>query len=247
MNRARRSLAASWALCLALAVPSAAENLFIIDAGHGGQDLGAVVKGFCEKDVTLAVARKVKERLAKIGAPVKLTRDSDVFLPLDQRVGDGEQGTIFVSLHLNDVRSKRRQGITVYAFGKDRHHIRRIHRKHAVPALAPPPEEERRESADLADTLVRSLRAQGYRVDDPARAGFYVLKNPDAASVLIELGYLSNPKEAARLEDPAYQDKLAQALAVSLESYAMMHPSPSKPASHLEARAPVPASAGGSK
>lgn len=249
MKRAHRSLAAAWALGLILAAASTsrADNLFVIDAGHGGHDLGAVVKGLCEKDVTLAIARKVKDRLAKIGASVRLTRDSDVFLPLDERVGDGERGTIFVSLHTNDVSSKRREGITVYAFGKDRHHIRKIHRKHAVPPLAPPPDEERRESATLADMLVHSLRAQGYRVDDPARAGFYVLKNPEAASVLVELGYLSNPKEAARLRDPAYQDKLAQALAVSLESYAMLHPAGSKTGSRLEARLPAAAPAGGSK
>ena len=74
-------------------------------------------------------------------------------------------------------------------------------------------------SADFANSIVSSLRAQGLRVDPPARAGFYVLKNPEAPSVLIELGYLSNPAEAARLNDPAYQDRLAEALAVSLESY----------------------------
>jgi N-acetylmuramoyl-L-alanine amidase len=196
----------------------------IIDPGHGGDDLGAVVGGRREKDIALAIARRLRARLEALGAgPVRMTRDSDFFVPLDERVDDSLEwsGRVFVSLHLNQVRAKRLQGITVYAFGKEqfksadkrRHHN---HRRKVEP-LPAPPKELARSSALLANSIVDSLRHQGFRVDPPAKAGFYVLKNPGIPSVLIELGYLSNPQEATRLNDPAYQDKLAQALAASLQ------------------------------
>jgi N-acetylmuramoyl-L-alanine amidase len=203
------------------AQPAAAKPLAVIlDPGHGGSDLGAVVKGRREKDIALSISLKVKAKLEELGAPVKITRDSDVFIPLDQRVADGSgwDGRVFVSLHLNAVRSKKAHGISVYAFGKDRHHIKRRRRRHKVPPLGAPPEEEARASNELAQAVVASLRAQGYDAAQ-AKAAFYVLKNPAVPSVLIELGYLSNPKEAAKLADDAYQAQLAEAVAVSLQSY----------------------------
>ncbi len=195
-------------------------SAFILDPGHGGDDLGAVVRGLREKDIALAIARKVKERLAADGLAARLTRDSDFFIPLNERVLENELGEAFISLHLNEVRGKKAQGITVYAFGKDHLRIRRHHhRRRKVPPMPAPPKEEAHASAALADTIVRSLRSQGFHVDPPARAAFYVLKNPAIPSVLIEMGYLSNPQEAARLDDPAYQEKLADAIASSLKSY----------------------------
>ena len=228
-------MAALWALLVAApaaalyespAVPASAPveaakiHAVILDPGHGGDDLGAVVKGRREKDIALSISRKVKAKLESLGSPVKLTRDSDVFIPLDQRVTDGEgwDGRVFVSLHLNQARSKKARGISVYAFGKDRHHIKRHKRHHKVPPLPAPPQDEARASNDLAQAVVSSLRAQGFEANQ-AKAGFYVLKNPALPSVLIELGYLSNPKEAANLSDPEYQDRLAEAVAVSLQSY----------------------------
>jgi N-acetylmuramoyl-L-alanine amidase len=197
----------------------------ILDPGHGGQDLGAVVGGRREKDIALAISRRVKEKLEAMGAlPVRLTRDSDIFIPLDQRVAESleTESLAFVSLHVDQVRSRKQHGIRVFAFGKNPfRYRRRAPRVSKVPPLPPPPAEEAEESNALAASLVNSLRAQGFRVEPPAKAGFYVLKNPNIPSVLIEMGYLSNPKEAARLNDPAYQDRLAEAVAVSLQSYFM--------------------------
>lgn len=195
----------------------------ILDPGHGGRDLGAVVAGRREKDIALAIANKLRERLEAWGAgPVRMTRDSDVYIPLDERVEDGVEwsGRVFVSLHLNQVRQKRLEGISVYAFGKEHFRAsRRSRRRRKVAPLAAPPKALAEASAKLASTIVASFRNEGLRVDAPARAGFYVLKNPSIPSVLVELGYLSNPQEAARLIDPAYQDKLAEALTSSLQSY----------------------------
>jgi len=207
------------------AAPEAVSTIrptFILDPGHGGDDLGAVVGGKREKDIALAISLKVKKRLEALGETgVKLTRADDRFITLDQRVDDAQEwsGNLFVSLHLNQVRYKKPHGITVYAFGKESFKSPKLKRHKNVPPLAPPPKELARQSSAFADSIVASLRAQGLRVDAPAKAGFYVLKNPTVPSVLIELGYLSNPQEAARLNDPVYQDRLADALAVSLESY----------------------------
>jgi N-acetylmuramoyl-L-alanine amidase len=200
----------------------AARSPFIIDPGHGGEDLGAVVFGRREKDIALAIARKVSDRLQAAGSvPVRLTRDYDTFLPLNARVDEALEwrGAAFISLHLNQVRARKASGITVYAFGPQ--HFRRVRgrRRGHVPPLPAPPSELARRSAALADAVARSLRSSGFKVDPPATAPFYVLKNPGIPSILIELGYLSNPKEAKRLADPAYQDRLAEALCVSLQAY----------------------------
>ena len=192
----------------------------ILDPGHGGQDLGAVAGGRYEKDIALAVARRVKAKLQALGQKsVKLTRDADVYIPLDKRIDESADGLAFVSLHLNETRSKKPHGITVYAFGRQTTRLPTRKRHLKLPQLPPPPKDAARASADLARALVSSMRAQGFRVDPPAKAHFYVLKNPRVPSVLIELGYISNPAERARLSSPDYQDKLAEAVAVSLRSY----------------------------
>jgi N-acetylmuramoyl-L-alanine amidase len=140
---------------------------------------------------------------------------------LNDRVDESLSGTAFVSLHLNQTRSKKAKGLTVYAFGKDTFRSRRGHHHHRrVPPLAAPSKEQARASGVLADAIARSLRAQGYDAET-ARADFYVLKNPSIPSVLIELGFLSNPEEGAKLGDPTYQDRLAQAVALSLQAYAL--------------------------
>lgn len=194
----------------------------IIDPGHGGKDWGAVVKGKREKDICLAVARRLKARLEKDGAgPVRLTRDSDTFLPLDQRVEPGleAEGTVFISLHANDVRDKRLKGIEVYAFGRSGQKWRPPRRKHKLAPMPAPPREQTRASSELALSIVKSLRSAGLRVDPPERGQYYVLKSPGLPSVLVEMGHLSNPKEAAALERPGYQERVAAAIARGLERF----------------------------
>ena len=214
------ALAAEESQSASLAAPP--PSPIVLDPGHGGRDLGAVVGGRREKDIALDVARKVKERLEGFfGVPARLTRDSDAYLGLDDRVRESLdwRASIFVSLHVNQVRLKGARGITVYAFGRSRRaRLRRARRR--LPYLGAPPRQEVRESADLAESVADSLRSRGFNAGPPERADYYVLKNPGVPSILIELGFLSNPKEAERLSDPAYQDALALAIAQSLCSYA---------------------------
>lgn len=193
-----------------------AQGPIVLDPGHGGEDLGAVVGGKREKDLALIIAQKLQSRL---GLGARLTRDTDTYIPLDRRIDQSIawEGSAFVSLHLNQVRHKRARGITVYAYGRSYDKDSRRRRLN-LPPLPAPPRQQIRESSALAASVVKSLRKEGFRVDPLARAEYYVLKNPKIPSILIELGYLSNPEESARLNDPAYQDKLVSALADSLRA-----------------------------
>jgi N-acetylmuramoyl-L-alanine amidase len=194
----------------------------ILDPGHGGNDLGAVVRGVREKDIALAVALKLRDKISG-RMPVAMTRDTDDFVTLDNRLVRSVDwnGAVFVSIHLNKVRDRRVTGATVYSFGasraRARRRVRRRHRK--VPPMPAPPRVEARESEYLARSVAHSMRAEGIRVES-AKSDYYVLKNPAQPSILIELGYLSNPAEAAKLGDPAYQDKLVDAMAQAIEEYA---------------------------
>ena len=227
------SLAAA-ALFTALAAPSAAMNSsapvphapgqtslpIVIDAGHGGEDLGAVVKGVREKDIALVVAMKLKARLK--GLPVILTRDSDRYVPLDKRVVDSvdDNGAVFISIHLNQVRSKRVSGATVYSYGAQRALKHPRKRRHpSVLPLPAPPRIEASESEFLARSMTKNMRAAGIHVES-AKSDYYILKNPTQPSVLVELGYLSNPEEAAKLAGATYQNLLVECLAKALEEYA---------------------------
>lgn len=193
----------------------------ILDAGHGGDDLGAVVHGIKEKDIALAVTRLLRDKLKNV-FPVMLTREDDEYVTLDRRVVNGVDwnGAAFVSIHLNEVRSKTLSGAVVYSYGPDKNHLARRHRRHRlVPPMPAPPRVDAREGEFLAQAIEKSLREGGIRAERD-KADYYVLKNPAQPSVLVEIGFLSNPAEAARLNDPAYQDKLASALAKAISGFA---------------------------
>ena len=189
----------------------------ILDPGHGGDDMGAVVKGVKEKDIALAVALKLRDRI-KGEMPVALTRDSDTYVTLDQRLvlAVDWEGALFISIHLNQVKSKKLSGATVYSYGPERRRSWRRRNSHPkVPPMPAPPGIEAKESDSLAATMVKAFRDDGLRVEQ-AKSDYYVLKNPAQPSILIEIGYLSNPEEAARLNDPVYQDKLAATMAKAI-------------------------------
>ncbi|MBI2385392.1 MAG: N-acetylmuramoyl-L-alanine amidase [Elusimicrobia bacterium] len=194
----------------------------ILDPGHGGDDEGAIVRGVREKDLALVFARKLKARLARnADLPVVLTRDSDRYVTLDDRLVDSvdQSGSIFVSLHLNQVKGKKASGAIVYSYGPEKLRKWRKRRHPSVPPMPAPPRGQASDSARLARTFSRALRADGFKAE-ASRSDYYVLKNPAAPSVLIELGYLNNPDEAAKLVDGAYQDRMVDSLAKAIEEYA---------------------------
>ncbi|MEQ1919450.1 MAG: N-acetylmuramoyl-L-alanine amidase [Elusimicrobiota bacterium] len=227
---------ASALLAAALSIPAAAMNPssplphpsnqpmtpVILDPGHGGDDEGAVVHGLQEKTLALVFAKKLKARLAKnADLPVVLTRDNDRYVTLDERLVDSVDmsGSIFVSLHLNQVKGKKAAGAVVYSYGPEQLRKWRKRSHPSVPPMPAPPKGQAADSERLARTFSRALRADGF-VAESSKSDYYVLNNPAAPSVLIELGYLNNPVEAAKLNDPAYQDKMVDSLAKAIEEYA---------------------------
>lgn len=193
----------------------------ILDAGHGGDDPGASVKRLREKNIALSVALKMQKALKKRHeAPrVLLTRRSDETLALDERVEmDAEvPGGYFLSLHVNDSSHRKDRGLVVYAYGLTMPAPKKKH--NPVAPLGPPPEELARQSAQFALAIVDSLRAQKFAVEGVVHSDYYVLRNPHHPSVLVELGFLSNSKDRARLAKAAYQQKLADALARAVSDF----------------------------
>jgi len=232
------SLFAPALLAAAMAVPSSAMRPsspippapgqpmtpVILDPGHGGDDDGAFVRGIKEKDIALVFAKKLKARLAKnADLPVVLTRDTDRYVPLDERLVDSVDmsGSIFVSLHLNQVKGKRASGAIVYSYGPETLRKWRKRSHPSVPPMPAPPRGQASDSERLARTFSRALRADGFTAET-SKSDYYVLKTPAAPSVLIELGYLNNPDEAAKLTDPAYQDRMVDSLAKAIEEYSTL-------------------------
>lgn len=177
-----------------------AGRFIVLDPGHGGSDPGAIgVNGAREKDLTLAIALDLAARLRAAGARVELTRESDTLPAWPQRVAPANLGSAdaLLSIHLNSFPGPEARGIEVYY------------------AASRPGAEE------LARTLLRSL---AQRLGTPgrwarARDDLYVLRESLVPAVLLELGYLSHPEEAAKLVERQYQEEIARAIAVGLDQY----------------------------
>ena len=166
----------------------------VVDAGHGGKDSGAVRRfGPAEKVVTLDVARRLNRKLRESQFKTVMTRSSDVFVPLDQRVaiGNRQRNSIFVSVHFNDSRRRGIHGFeTYYASPYARSLAQRIQRKLL--------------------TLPRATN-RGVRT-----ANFRVLRNAVYPSVLVECGFLSNRKEGAQARSAAYREMLADKISEAI-------------------------------
>jgi len=217
----------------------------VIDPGHGGIDSGAEgVSGTLEKAVTLAFARALKEKLEQGGRfAVHLTRDSDVFLRLDERVRVARQhgADLFISIHADTIRYAAVRGATVYTVSdqaSDAEAAAVAARENLSDELAGMAIEDanhevsdilmdlvRREthtfSIRFARTLVDTLSDSIELIKNPHRhAGFRVLKAPDVPSVLVELGYLSNAQDETLLKDDAWRAKAVGRIAAAVELFA---------------------------
>jgi N-acetylmuramoyl-L-alanine amidase len=202
----------------------------VIDPGHGGIDSGAEgVSGTQEKTITLAFALELRKALEDTGLyRVEMTRDRDVFLRLDERVRVARQNNadLFISIHADSIRLKGIKGATVYTVSdqaSDAESAATALRENLSDEIAGIQIEE--DKGDVTDILVDLIRRETHRfsmsfartlvgelsntvtlINNPHRsAGFRVLKAPDVPSVLLELGYLSNPEDEARLRDPEWR------------------------------------------
>jgi N-acetylmuramoyl-L-alanine amidase len=225
-------------------LPPRAKPIVVIDPGHGGVDPGALGSGGTyEKAITLAIAREVKRVLEATGRyEVVLTRDTDIFIPLRERIQIARRahGDVFISLHADSHANEQTRGASVYTLSEtasDAEAEALAQRENKVDLIAGVDLSKESEVVtgiliDLAqrETMNLSARFAGVLVDEMARstmllrnthrfAGFAVLKAPDVASVLIELGYLSNGADEALLETKAHRKKLAEAIRRALDRY----------------------------
>jgi N-acetylmuramoyl-L-alanine amidase len=226
---------------------AAEDNVFTVavDAGHGGIDAGAtaVATKTPEKTITLGFAHTLVDRLNRLqGVKAFLTRDDDTFLSLSERVTIARQhhADLFVSLHADTLTQKDIRGATVYTLSdkaSDRMAENLAARENLSDQLAGftiqsgPPEVAdilldltRREtqafSIALADNVVKSFEGQIGLINNPHRqAGFQVLRAPDIPSVLLELGFLSNPEDEKLLLDAAWRDKMASLISDAVDRY----------------------------
>ncbi len=216
----------------------------VIDPGHGGKDPGAIGwGGVREKTITLQVARKVAFYLKK-WAPdleVRLTRTRDVFVPLAKR---GEMANrwgadLFVSIHCNYARNRRVRGLETYFLSDAKTKWARAVANFENGALRYEVEDEEIlqdvlkgilsdlaqnafliQSQDLAltlhETILKTTRQPDRRV---RQAGFYVLSKAYMPAVLIEIGFISNPREARLLASSSFQDRIARGIARGILRY----------------------------
>lgn len=235
--------------------PGATGRLLVIalDPGHGGEDPGAIGPGGTrEKDVVLAIARQLRERLhnSRIGphtVRVFMTRDADFFVPLHMRVRKAQQvrADLFVSIHADAFYTPNPQGGSVYALspsGASSAAARWMaNKENAADAvggiqLTGDPTLQRalldmstgtqiRDSVQLAQMMLQEMGRVG-RLHKPRveQAGFAVLKSPETPSVLVETAFISNPDEEQRLNDPTYQASLADALHRGIVRYFERNP-----------------------
>lgn len=165
----------------------------VIDAGHGDHDPGAVSNGVREKDIVLDVALRVETLLKNAGADVLMTRSNDSFLSLEERTkfANNNQADAFVSIHANAATNTSANGTETY-WDKTN-------------AAA--------ESEELAKSIQEKLIEKLGTNDRGVRqSGFYVIKNTKMPSVLVELGFVTNPEEAKKLADNTFRQKAAEAI-----------------------------------
>jgi N-acetylmuramoyl-L-alanine amidase len=218
--------------------------LVVIDPGHGGIDPGATGKnGTNEKDIVLLVAKELRDKIWASGRyRVLMTRGADYYIALRQRfeIARSAGADVFISLHADSSPFRASRGLSVYTLSNQASDeeaaalASRENRADVVAGVDISANNSRvagilidlaqRQSLHnahrLADTIVGALSGKVELVPKPQRsAGFAVLKAPDVASVLIEVGHLSNPKEEHQLRDPAYRARLAEGLLKGIERY----------------------------
>ena len=223
---------------------NSAPKIIVIDAGHGGIDPGAIgYNGTYEKNITLAMAKELKESLDKNKKyKVYLTRNRDVFIPLRDRVkiSRGYNADLFISIHADSAKNKKATGLSVYTLSKtasDKEAAALAEKENKADIVAGVNFAEYSKDVndvllDLSQTMTNNsssefaalLSAQMSKVVKTVSnthrfAGFAVLKAPDVPSVLMELGYLSNATEEKQLKQKSYREKLVKAACKAIDKY----------------------------
>lgn len=219
------------------------KKVVMLDAGHGGQDPGAISKnGHYEKDLTLKMAKETKKLLEDAGYKVVLSRDRDVFITLRGRVKKAHdaKADLFISIHADSARNTSARGLSIYTISEkasDKEAAALAERENKSDILLGMDLDDYQQEVssvliDLAkqDTMKESRRYADLVVNEMQRtvqllpnahrfAGFAVLKSPNIPSVLLEMGYMSNKKEEREMQKASYRKKLGKALVKAVDAY----------------------------
>lgn len=228
------------------------EVVVAIDAGHGGQDPGAIgAKGTHEKTITLKVAQLLAERIdAEPGMRAVLIRDDDTFVQLHERFqkARAEKADLFVSIHADAALNRSAKGSSVYMLSTRgasneaaRYLAERENRADLVGGVSLNDKDKMlaavlldlsqgatlEASAVAAEHVLASLTRMGKaHKRQVERANFVVLRSPDVPSVLVETGFISNPDEEKKLNDPRHRVRLAEAVMLGIRDYFHSAPPP---------------------
>lgn len=220
------------------------KKIIVLDPGHGGQDPGAIgYSGVYEKNITLAMGRELKALLDKKGKyKVYLTRNSDKFIPLRERVRIARRykADLFMSIHADSALNRSAKGLSVYTLSEnasDKEAAALAERENKADVISGlnlvehskevsdilinlAQRETMNRSSEFASFMVQEMRRSVKLVANTHRfAGFAVLKAPDIPSVLLEMGYLSNSTEERLLKQQTYRRKLATATNRAIDKY----------------------------
>jgi N-acetylmuramoyl-L-alanine amidase len=232
--------------------PAAAERQYrnrefvvAVDAGHGGEDPGAIgPSGTREKDVVLQIARRLAARIdERPGMRAVMIRDGDYYVGLRERIQKARaaKADLFVSLHADAFSDRRVRGTSVYALssnGASSEHARWLaERENAADLIGGVSLRDKDDqlasfmldlsqgasieaSLDVGGRVLANLAAVAdLHKHGVQQAGFLVLKSPDIPSILVETAFISNPAEERRLRDPVYQRRLAEAVLDGVDGY----------------------------
>jgi N-acetylmuramoyl-L-alanine amidase len=211
---------------------------FVIDAGHGGYDIGSTgPTGFTEKELVLDLAKRLKLLIeSQLGAEVVMTRDADTFVPLESRtqIANDEKADLFISIHANSSTAKTVRGVETYflnlntqsrdalataarenaASEKKIHELQDILQKIVLNAKT----DESRELAEHVQ-LAMAKRTNAGTNRGVKQAPFVVLIGATMPSVLAEVSFITNPDEERRLKTPEYRQQIAESLFQGIKSY----------------------------
>ncbi|MFP6779687.1 MAG: N-acetylmuramoyl-L-alanine amidase, partial [Alphaproteobacteria bacterium] len=219
------------------------KNIIVIDAGHGGPDPGAVRNNIKEKDLTLSAAKFLEKELLKKNFKVYLTRNSDRYIKLRNRVkyARNKSADLFISIHADSTLNKNTNGTSIYSLSEkasDKLSQALADRDNKSDLIAGldlddldkdvsdilidlSRRETKNSSINFAELFISYLEKQKFNLlRRPHRqAGFAVLKAPDVPSVLIEMGFISNNSDLKKLTNPKFQKQLMKNVADIIEKY----------------------------
>ena len=219
-------------------------EVIVIDAGHGGYDTGAIGGGKREKDLVLMIAKKLSKELKRRGHHTYMTRKSNKFVKLSKRtkIANRKKAILFISIHANSVGKKHRNklhGIETFFLQKTRDAkskrvakrenravlkgTNRLSKNVIIDSVLSGPKivESNKLAISVQGNIIKSLRRKykGIRDGGVRSAPFWVLVGASRPSILIEVGYISHPKERKRLFNKTYQKVLVKGLANGVDKY----------------------------